>query len=68
MKEGEGEAAKDTDISIVTLKEEAGFATIEEYNKSLEAVAEPVKVEEGEKKAEDKPAEAAPEAAPEMMA
>lgn len=43
MKEGEGDAAKDTNINIVTLKEEAGFSTLEEYNKSLEAPAtEPV--------------------------
>jgi hypothetical protein len=43
LKEGEGDAAKDTNINIVTLKEEAGFSTLEEYNKSLEApAAEPV--------------------------
>jgi len=61
LKEGEGDAAKDTDINIVTLKEEAGFSTLEEYNKSLETKApEPVTMEEV------KPAPAEGETAPKV--
>lgn len=36
MKNGEGNAANDTDINIITLKEEIGFLTLEEYTKSFE--------------------------------